>query len=105
MSVLENKTISAYDYSSRYNLVPYYFDTRDGKYFRGLTKNLNKEAQYLIHVVTQTDTLDSLSFKYYGRPDLYWIIANFNNVQDCFESLYKKYNYLYIPNYSDVRFV
>ena len=70
-SVLKDKVISAYDQPSRYNTIPYYFDTRDNKYFRGLAKNLSNKATYSIHMVEQSDTLDGLAFKYYGRPDLY----------------------------------
>ena len=103
MEVLINKTIQAYDYSSRYNTVPYFYHTEDDKYVRGLAKKVSGEFEYSIHMIEQTDTLDKLSFKYYGRPDLYWIIADVNNIKDPFINLYDKFNFLYIPAYKDIR--
>ena len=68
---LINKTILSYDYSSRYNLIPYYYDTEEHKYLRGLTRHISPNFEYSIHTVKPFDTLDSLALYYYGRPDLY----------------------------------
>ena len=86
-NVLTNKTIQAYNFSSRYNTVPYYYHLEDGKWVRGLPKKVAGSAEYSIHELKQTDSLDKLAFHYYGRPDLYWIIADFNGIKDPFIDL------------------
>ena len=48
-------------------------------------------------MIKDTDTLDSLALKYYGRPDLFWVIADFNRIQDPYINLYENYNFLNIP--------
>lgn len=100
---LTNKTITAYNFSSRYNTVPYYYNTIDQKYIRGLAKSVASSFEYSIHEIKQTDTLDKLAFNYYGRPDLYWIIADANGIKDPFINLWDSYNFLYIPAYKDIR--
>ena len=105
MEVLKDKTISSYDYSSRYNTVPYYYNTLDQKFIRGLAKKVAVGFEYSIHNIKETDTLDKLAFHYYGRPDLYWIIADANGILDPFIDLKENYNFLYIPAYKDVRLV
>ena len=104
MDILKDKTYKTFDYTSRYANVPYYFNTQDNKYMHGLTKQLSTETQYTIHMVTDTDTVDKLSFKYYGRPDLYWIICDFNRIQNPYINLSEKYNFVYIPSLSGVKF-
>jgi nucleoid-associated protein YgaU len=38
-------------------------------------------SQFDILVISnETDYLDTLAYKYYGDPTLYWIIANANNI-------------------------
>ena len=103
-NILINKTILPYNFSSRYNTIPYYYHTIDQKYVRGLTKRIAGGFEYSIHKLEETDTLDKLALHYYGRPDLYWIIADVNGIKDPFIDLYEKYNFLYIPAYKDIRF-
>ena len=105
MEKLINKTIKAYEYNSRYNTVPYYYNVEDQKYIRGLAKRVSGEFEYSVHEVKQTDDLDKLSFHYYGRPDLYWVIADANGIKDPFINLWENYNFLYIPAYKDIRLV
>lgn len=104
MDVLNNKQTKSYDFVSRYTTFPFYYHTLDSKYIYGLTKLLNKDTPYVSHTVTQTDTLDSLSFKYYGRPDYYWIIGYFNNIQDPFLNLLSRFDTIKIPSLSNVSF-
>ena len=104
MEALTDKTILAYDYSSRYNTIPFYYNTIDHKYVRGLTKNILRDFEYSIHTIKQNDTLDSLALYYYGRPDLYWILADVNGIKDPFINLYNTYRTLIIPAYKDIRF-
>ena len=59
---------------------------------------------YVAHKVTEKDTLDSLADYYYGRPDLYWVIADFNKIQDPFIELFGKYESLKIPSLSNITF-
>ena len=103
MEVLTNKTIEAYDYSSRYITVPYYYNTVDKKFVRGLAKTVVSSFEYTVHEIKHTDSLDKLAFHYYGRPDLYWIIADRNGIKDPFINLWEHYNFLYIPAYKDIR--
>lgn len=62
---------------SRYTSTPPY--NRGGTYI--LTPRVNKSidttsANY--HRFVEGDTLDGISFRYYGRSDLYWVILDCN---------------------------
>ena len=104
MNILKNKSYRTYNYTSRYSTYPYYYNTLDKKYIYGITGQLSDETEYTLHYVTDRDTLDSLALYYYGRPDLYWIIADFNRIQDPYINLFEKYNYIYIPSLSGVKY-
>ncbi len=104
MDVLKNKSKRDFNYTSRYATFPYYYHTVDRKYVYGITKNLDTSTQYVIHEVTDTDDLDKLALKYYGRPDLFWVIADYNRIRDPYINLYKKYNFLYIPTITGIRY-
>ena len=104
MNILKNKSYRTYDYTSRYSTYPYYYNTLDKKYIYGITGQLSDKTEYTLHYVTDRDTLDSLALYYYGRPDLYWIIADFNRIQDPYINLFEKYNYIYIPSLSGVKY-
>jgi hypothetical protein len=104
MDRVKNKSWKNYPYVSRYTKFPYYYQELDEKYFYGLTDNINKNVTYLIHKVLDYDTLDLLSFNYYGRPDYYWIIADFNNIKDPFIKLSDKYKKLKIPTLTKIYF-
>ena len=71
----------------------------------GITGQLSTSVEYVAHKITQADTLDSLSYYYYGRPDLYWVIADFNRIQDPFIQLYNNYKSLNVPKLSNISFV
>ena len=104
MNILKNKSYRTYDYTSRYSTYHYYYNKLDKKYIYGITGQLSDETEYTLHYVTDRDTLDSLALYYYGRPDLYWIIADFNRIQDPYINLFEKYNYIYIPSLSGVKY-
>ena len=104
MDVLKDKQRKSYEYLSRYASFPFYYNTEDEKYIYGITSQLRDTSLFVAHKITQEDTLDSLSFKYYGRPDLYWVIADFNHIQDPFVKLYGKYKSLKIPTLSNIAF-
>jgi len=104
MDCLKDRSKKNYDYLSRYTSFPYYYNTLDSKYIYGITSQLRDDSLYVAHKITQEDTLDSLSFKYYGRPDLYWVIADFNKMQDPFVKLYGHIDVIKIPTLSNIAF-
>ena len=104
MDVLKNKQYETYDYTCRYKTAPFYYHTVDNKYVYGLSSNIDKNFTYVAHKVEPRDTLDSLALKYYGNPTFYWVIALFNDIQDCFIKLSEHYEILKIPNISNLKF-
>ena len=97
MDKLTNKSYRTYNYTSRYTNVPFYYDNDNDKYIYGLGNKTDRNISYSTHQITQKDTLDNLSLVYYGRPDLYWKIAQFNNITDPYINLFEHYSYLLIP--------
>lgn len=104
MDVLSDKQTRSYDYTSRYAPFPFYYHNVDDKYVYGLTSQLVNNTEYVLHNITDTDTLDKLARKYYGRPDLYWIIADYNRIQDSYTKLFPKYETIKIPSLSGIRY-
>lgn len=104
MDCLKNKSTKTYSYVSRYSKFYYYYNSLDDKYIYGITDNLNKNIEYTIHNLNYYDTLDSLSLTYYGRPDLYWIIADFNNIKDPFVDISSMYKTIKIPSLGKLYF-
>ena len=104
MDYAKNISYMKTDYICRYANVPYYYQIKDEKYFFGLSSNVFKDSPYTLHKVRPEDSLDSLALEYYNNPTLYWIIAYFNDIQDCFINLYDNYKIIKIPNYSSLRF-
>ena len=97
MNVLKDKSSRTYFYTSRYATLPYYYNTLDKKYMYGISKNLNTNTDYVLHNLVDSDSLDSLALKYYGRPDLFWVIADFNNLNDPYIRLVDKMSSIKIP--------
>lgn len=104
MEVLKDKQTRDYNSLSRYSSFPFYYHTKDNKYVYGITAHLNKEIEYVAHKVSDTDNLDALALKYYGRPDYYWIIADFNNIQDPYIKLSNYFEIINIPSLSFISF-
>ena len=104
MDTLIKKTYASFDYLSRYADIPYYYDTLSNRQIFGIGTNMNYEAEFVTHKVKQNDTLHSLSLRYYNNPTYWWIIAYFNNIQDSFQPLIKKYKTLKIPNITNISF-
>lgn len=102
MDVLNSKQTKQYDYVSRYYRFPFYYNSIDNKWVYGVTNQLNNKTEYVAHKVTPTDTLDNLALKYYGRPDYYWIIADFNRIQDPYIDLKLKFDVINIPSLSSI---
>lgn len=103
MEILKNKNYKSYDYISRYANVPEYYHSLDKKYLCGTAYQLSKDTSYLIHKVIKNDTLDSLSLTYYNSPLYFWVIMDFNNLQDPFLDLVEG-SELRIPTLSAISF-
>ena len=102
MNVLKDKSSKTYLYTSRYATLPYYYNTLDKNYVYGISKNLNTNTDYVLHNLVDSDSLDSLALKYYGRPDLFWVIADFNNLNDPYIRLVDKMSSIKIPALSGI---
>ena len=102
MDALKDKAYRTYSYVSRYSSFPYFYNEKDGKYVYGVTAQLNDGISYVAHKVKQSDTLDSLALKYYGRPDLYWVIADFNRMQDPLIVLFGNFDVVKVPTLSNI---
>lgn len=104
MDTLKNKSYKSFDYISRYTSFPYYYNTLNDKYIYGITSHISKNVSYTIHKVRDYDTLDLLANSYYGRPDLYWIIADFNDISDPFTNISEKFESIKIPSLGGIYF-
>ena len=104
MDELKDKVFLKTDYLSRYTTVPCYYNTVYEKEIMGIGTSLNTNYPYVLHKVTQEDTFDSLSLKYYNNPTYWWYIAEFNKILDPFIHIIEHYNTLKIPNISNVDF-
>ena len=102
--VLKDKNYRDYNYVSRYISIPYYYNTEDDKYIYGTAQQLNESISFVLHEVQIGDTLDSLALKYYNNPTLYWIIADFNKIQDPYKEL-EIGEKLKVPSISSISFV
>ena len=104
MDILKDKNYKSFNYTCRYSGVPYYYNTEDKKYIFGLGSNVKKDIPYVLHEIKDTDTLDYLALKYYNNPTYYWIIAYYNDIQDCFIHLSDYYKVIKIPAITSVQF-
>ena len=103
MEVLKDKNYISYDYISRYANVPYYFNSLDEKYMYGTGYQLSKDNTYILHTVKRNESFDSLSLTYYNSPLYFWVIMDFNGLQDPFQTL-KEGTQLKIPTLSSIAF-
>ncbi|MBO7078478.1 MAG: hypothetical protein J6W64_01550 [Bacilli bacterium] len=44
MDVLKNKQFKSFDYICRYTDIPFYYNTKDGRYVYGLGSNMKKDS-------------------------------------------------------------
>lgn len=79
------KNFKQYDYISRYESFPYYYDKVNNRYYYGLSANLIKTTPYASYTVQAGDSYDSIAYDKYGNALFYWVICYFNNVPDSFE--------------------
>lgn len=86
-NILTDKQYKEYGKVCRYAGIPHYYNTVDKKYMGGTGSHLKSDTPHRIHKVTDEDTLDSLALYYYNNPTYFWIIADFNRIQDPYEKL------------------
>lgn len=103
MDILTSKQYKNYSYFSRYANFPIYYNKLDKKYMYGVTSQLKKDVNYVLHKVKKGDTLDTLALTYYNNPTYYWVIGNFNNIQDPYIKLTEN-DVLMIPVLNDIGF-
>lgn len=104
MDALTNLSRKDYASLSRYSPFDIAYNTNDEKYVYCLTNQLDTSTTYISHTVQQYDTLDSLSLKYYGRPDYFWIIADYNRIQDPFIKLKGNFTTIKIPSLGQIKY-
>lgn len=100
---LINKAYKRYNRLSRYSPFPYFYNTDDRKYVYGITSQLSKETAYVVHTIQHGDTLDVLALQYYNNPTYFWIIADFNSIQDPYIKL-KEGDTIKIPSFANIEF-
>lgn len=103
MDILQNKNYKNYDYFSRYSSFPYYYNSVDKKYIYGTTSQINVNVSYILHNVRKNETLDSIALDYYNNPTYFWVIADFNRIQDPYDKL-QEGSSLKIPSLSSISF-
>lgn len=103
MDVLKDKQLRAYDRLSRYAGFPFYYNTLDNKYMYGTTNQLKTNTPYKMYKIKKNDTLDSIALQNYNDPTYYWIICDFNRIQNPFADL-KVGGYLRLPILSSIEF-
>ena len=104
MDILKDRQGKSYDYLSRYANFSIYYNTLDKKFITGLTAQLSKDTTYVVIKVDESTTLDYLANKYYGRPDYFWVIADFNDIADPFITLSDYFTELKVPSLSTISF-
>ena len=103
MDVLRTKQYKQYNKLSKYQLFPIYWHTLDEKYVQGTPANLLGSTAYIWHTVQHNDTYDNIALYYYNNPTYYWIICDFNSIQNPFDKP-KVGTQLKIPTFSDIEF-
>ena len=102
---LTNRAYRSFDYISRYTPFPFYYDSSDPshRYLYGTTANLNNTTSYVLHEVKRGETYDSIALNYYNVPTLYWVICDYNRIEDPFIPP-KTGTKLKIPTLSNIEF-
>lgn len=103
IEVTKDRQLKEYPYLSRYASIPTYYNSFDRKRFYGTARQLRTDnMSYLEHKVLKHETLDIISLKYYNTPLYWWIIADYNRIQDPLDIT--KLKTIRIPNLRDIRF-
>jgi nucleoid-associated protein YgaU len=102
-NVLTDKKYREYRKTSRYSGVPYYYNINDDKYVYGVGKNLKDTTPFKTHKIREGESLDTLALYYYNNPTYFWIIADFNRINDPYETL-EVGSKIKIPTFSSIEF-
>lgn len=102
--ILIDKAYKSYNRLSRYQDFPYFYHTVDNKYIYGTTANLDDTTSYSEYVVKAGDTIDFIALQKYNDPTKYWIIADFNRMQDPLIKL-EVGSVLKIPSIGSIKFL
>lgn len=102
-NILSDKQFKDYKKISRYSALPYYYHAADNKYIYGTGKHLKNNTTHKIHTIKEGETLDTLALYYYNNPTYYWIIADFNRIQDPYKAL-EIGGKIKIPTFSNIDF-
>ena len=100
---LTNKSYKIYNYLSRYTTFPYYYHKIDKKNIYGVTNQLKEDTLYDMYRTKKGDTLDDLALMAYNDPCKFWIIADFNHIQDPFV-VFEANELIKIPNLSTIEY-
>lgn len=101
--ILVDKSYLDYSKISRYSNFPYYYNKTDGKYVSGTTNNLDSTTDFIYYIVEAGDSYDSIALRYYDSPLYYWIICDYNRIQDCFRKP-EVGTKLKIPTFSSLKY-
>lgn len=83
----EKKNFKKYTHISRYESFPYFYDSKNERYYYGITSNLVTEnVGYVVYKVKAGDSFDSIALDNYGSPLFYWVICDFNKIGDAFST-------------------
>lgn len=103
-NILKNKQYKTYDKLSRYSQFPVYYNSVDEKWVTATTSYLSQEdTPYQNYTVVGTESYDLLALAFYNNPTLYWVICDFNRIQDCFTDPIKG-TVLKIPVLSSIKY-
>ena len=103
MDKLIDKAYKTYKRLSRYSSFPYYYDTNQNRYVYGTLSHLDPTTLYSAYTVKKNDTYDSISLAFYNTPIYFWVICDFNNINDPFDKP-KEGTSLNIPVLSSIEF-
>ena len=103
MDVLKNKQYKEYDRLSRYSSFPIFYNTLDRKYVNETPTKLNQNTEYSLYKVLAGESYDLIALRAYNNPTYYWIICDFNDIQNPFINPIPG-TYLKIPVLSTIEF-
>jgi nucleoid-associated protein YgaU len=103
MDILTNKTAKTSDYYSRYNGFYYYYNKLDNKNQMSTSRWLSRNNTYQTYIVQKGDTYDSIALWFYNNPTYYWIICDFNDIQNPFDEPIPN-SFIKIPVLSSIRY-
>lgn len=78
---------------SSLRVYPVLYDTSDKERFLDIFRSyirdtdLDDYSLYLEHIIQEEDWLDLISYKYYGTPYLWWLVATVNGITNPYEAL------------------